>query len=60
MPSGAPPTNGAKRTWTNADVEAEIAKRFPRDYSQWTPDHKTQFEAFKREIEQAQSEGRVK
>jgi hypothetical protein len=60
IPTGAPPTNGAKRIWTNAEVEAEITKRFPRDYSAWTPDIKAQFEAFKREIEQAQSEGRLK
>lgn len=56
---GAPQSSGGKKVWTQSEIDAKIDS-FPKDQRHWTPENKTQFEAFEREVKDAVREGRVK
>ena len=56
---GAAPATGGPKIWTDAEVEAELAK-FPKDPKHFTKEQNDKFTAFERELRRAQKEGRVK
>lgn len=56
---GAPPTNNGARTWTEAEMSAELDK-FPKDPKNWTPEQNKAFETLERELKSAHIENRVK
>lgn len=57
--NGAAPQSGGPKIWTDAEVEAELAK-FPKDPKHFTKEQSEKFTAFERELRRAQKEGRVK
>lgn len=56
--TGAPPNTAGKRTWTEAEINAEMGK-FPPNPANWTPEDKQRFDALDREIRMAYKEKRV-
>lgn len=57
---GAPPNaGGGPRVWTEAEIEAELAK-FPKDFSKWTKEESQRFDRLQADLRTASREGRVK
>lgn len=56
---GAPPVQGGKRVWTDAEVQRELDK-FPKKESEFTKEDQAAFLRLERDIKEASREGRLK